>query len=560
MTSLPAPRTGGQLIVDQLLAQGVEHITCVPGESYLAVLDALHDASIDVMVCRNEGGAAMMAEAYGKLTGRPGICFVTRGPGATNASPGLHIAAQDSTPLILFVGQVERGMKQREAFQELDYRAVFGSIAKWVVEIEDAARIPELVARAFRISMQGRPGPVVIALPEDVLTDMAAVVDAPYVEPVAPAPEPADMARFEQMLANAQRPLFILGGTRWTPEAKAAFAAFAAARGLPVTTSFRRADLFPSEHPCYVGDVGISPNPKLAERVKTADLLVLVGARMSEMPSSSYTLIDIPVPGQRLVHVHPGAEELGRVYQPELAIEATPASFVRALERLAPALPGPWEPQTQVARAEFLAWTDKAPALPGPFQYGEAMVWLRETLPADAIICNGAGNYATWIHRFYRFRSGASLLAPTSGSMGYGVPAAVMAKRHCPERTVVAFAGDGCFLMNGQEFATAVQYGIPLIVVVLDNGMFGTIRMHQEREYPGRVSATRLVNPDFVAYARAFGGHGELVERTEDFAPAFQRAQESGLPAILHCRLDPEAITPARSLTAIREQALAAKG
>ncbi|OYX14325.1 MAG: thiamine pyrophosphate-binding protein [Rhizobiales bacterium 32-66-8] len=551
------PRTGGQLIVDQLLAQGVERLTCVPGESYLAVLDALHDAAIDVLVCRNEGGAAMMAEAYGKLTGRPGVCFVTRGPGASNASPGLHIASQDSTPLILFVGQVERGMKQREAFQELDYKAVFGTIAKWVVEIEDAARIPELVSRAFRIAMQGRPGPVVIALPEDVLLDLADVPDAPHVLPAEPFPDPAGMTRLDDLLRGAERPLMILGGTRWTETAKAQIAAFAEAHALPVATSFRRSDRFSSDHPCYVGDVGISPDPALAAMVKDADVLVLVGARMSEMPSSAYTLIDVPVPRQQLVHVHPGAEELGKVYQPALAIEATPASFAAALENMLPTGPGPWEAATRAARAAYLAWGETPLPVPGAFQYGAVIAALRETLPADTILCNGAGNYAAWIHRYYRFRTGGVQLAPTSGSMGYGVPAAILAKRQFPERTVLAFAGDGCFLMNGQEFATAVHYGIPVIIVVIDNGMYGTIRMHQEREYPGRVSATRLTNPDFAAYARAFGGHGERVERTEEFAPALARAQESGLPAILHCRLDPEALTPSRSLSAIRAAALA---
>ncbi|TCT03233.1 thiamine pyrophosphate-binding protein [Aquabacter spiritensis] len=556
MTSPHAPRTGGQLIVDQLIAQKVERLTCVPGESYLAVLDALHDAAIDVLVCRNEGGAAMMADAYGKMTGRPGICFVTRGPGATNASPGIHIAAQDSTPLILFVGQVERGMRGREAFQELDYRAVFGSIAKWVVEIEDAARIPELVARAFRVALQGRPGPVVVALPEDVLTDTASVADAPYVEPAAPAPAPADVARLGEMLRAAERPLMILGGTRWTDAARADLAAVAARCALPIATSFRRADRFPSDHPCYVGDVGIGPNPKLAARVKTADLLILLGARMSEMPSSAYTLIDIPNPRQRLVHVHSGAEELGRVYQPELAIEATPGTFAAALAAV-PDLPqGRWEETTGAGHADFLAWTESPADLPGDFQYGAAIAALRDRLPADCIICNGAGNYATWIHRYFRFRTGGIQLAPTSGSMGYGIPAGVMAKRQFPDRTVVAFAGDGCYLMNGQEFATAVQYGVPVINIVVDNGMYGTIRMHQEREYPGRVSASTLRNPDFAAYARAFGGHGETVLRTEDFLPAFARAQASGLPAILHCKLDPEALTPMRTLSAIRQEAL----
>ncbi|MBK1865280.1 thiamine pyrophosphate-binding protein [Taklimakanibacter albus] len=551
-------RSGGQILVDQLLAQGVERLACVPGESYLAVLDALHDAKIDVLVCRNEGGAAMMAEAYGKLTGRPGICFVTRGPGATNASHGIHIAAQDSTPMILFIGQVERAMREREAFQEVDYKAFFGSMAKWVVEVESAARLPELVARAFRVACQGRPGPVVIALPEDVLTEMANVPDAPKVVPAESAPTPQDMNRFADLLRQAKKPLFILGGSRWSPEAQKSLIGFAEKFGVGITTSFRRAHLFPSDHPNYVGDVGIGPNPKLAARVKEADLLVLIGARMSEMPSSSYSLIDIPNPRQTLVHIHPGAEELGRVYQPALAIQASPNAFCASLADLAQPNDRPWTDATRVARQDFLDWTDTPVKLPGKFQYGEAMKWLRERLPADAIITNGAGNYAIWIHRYYRFRQFGTQLAPTSGSMGYGVPAAVMAKRQRPDSPVVCFAGDGCFMMNGQEFATAVQYGIPLIVVVLDNSMYGTIRMHQEREYPGRVSATLLKNPNFADYAKAFGGHGERVEKTEDFAPAFERAVQSGKPAIIHCIVDPEAITPARTLSQIRDDAVKA--
>lgn len=551
-------RSGGQILVDQLLAQGVERLACVPGESYLAVLDALHDAKIDVLVCRNEGGAAMMAEAYGKLTGKPGICFVTRGPGATNASHGIHIAAQDSTPMILFIGQVERAMREREAFQEVDYKAFFGSMAKWVVEVESAARLPELLARAFRVACQGRPGPVVIALPEDVLTEMADVPDAPKVVAAESAPTPQDMGRFADLLRTAKKPLFILGGSRWSPEAQKSLIGFAEKFGVGITTSFRRAHLFPSDHPNYVGDVGIGPNPKLAARVKEADLLVLLGARMSEMPSSSYSLIDIPNPRQTLVHIHPGAEELGRVYQPALAMQASPNAFCSALADLAQPNDRPWAEATREARQDFLAWTDTPQKLPGKFQYGEAMKWLRERLPADAIITNGAGNYAIWIHRYYRFRKFGTQLAPTSGSMGYGVPAAVMAKRQRPDSPVVCFAGDGCFMMNGQEFATAVQYGIPLIVVVLDNSMYGTIRMHQEREYPGRVSATVLKNPDFADYAKAFGGHGERVEKTEDFAPAFERAVQSGKPAIIHCIVDPEAITPARTLSQIRDDAVKA--
>jgi acetolactate synthase-1/2/3 large subunit len=539
-------RTGGQILVDQLVAQGVERVTCVPGESYLAALDALHDAAIDVVICRAEGGAAMMAEAYGKLTGRPGICFVTRGPGATNASHGVHIAMQDSTPMILFIGQVDTGMREREAFQEVDYKAVFGTMAKWVVEIDKPERIPEFIARAFRVAMQGRPGPVVISLPENMLTEMAAVSDAPRVEPAKAWPAPDDLARLEALLDTAKRPLVVLGGSGWDEEGSAAIARFAERFDLPVCTSFRRAALFDADHPNYAGDLGIGPDPKLKARVTGADLILLIGGRLSEMPSSSYTLLEVPLPRQKLVHVHPGAEELGRVYQPELAIQANPAAFAKAVDGLKPGGAPAWAGEAAKAHADYRAWTETPRDLPGAFQYGQAVTWLRDHLPKDAIICNGAGNYAGWLHRHHRFHAFAAQLAPTSGSMGYGVPAAVLAKRQHPERVVVAFAGDGCFLMNGQEFATAVQYGAAIVVVVVDNAQYGTIRMHQERDYPGRVVGTQLQNPDFALYAKAFGGHGERVERTEDFAPAFERALASGKPAILHCILDQRAQSHAK--------------
>ena len=536
-------RTGGQILIDQLVAQGVERVTCVPGESYLAALDAMHDSPIDVMICRAEGGAAMMAEAYGKLTGKPGICFVTRGPGATNASHGVHIAMQDSTPMILFIGQVDTGMREREAFQELDYKAVFGSVAKWVVEIDRPDRIPELVARAFRVALQGRRGPVVVALPENMLTETAAVSDAPRVEPAISWPAPADIDRLGAMLASANAPIVVLGGSGWDEAASNSIAQFAERFELPVATSFRRASLFDADHPNYAGDLGIGPDPRLKARITGADVILLIGGRLSEMPSSSYTLLDIPSPAQQLVHVHPGAEELGRVYQPTLAIQASPTAFAKAVAALKPPAAPAWTGEAAKAHADYLQWTATPRELPGNFQYGQVVAWLRDRLPKDAIVCNGAGNYAGWLHRHHRFHAFAAQLAPTSGSMGYGVPAAVMAKRHYPDRVVVAFAGDGCFLMNGQEFATAAQYGAALIVVVIDNGQYGTIRMHQERDYPGRVVGTQLQNPDFALYAKAFGGHGERVERTEDFAPAFERALASGKPSILHCLLDPRAMS-----------------
>jgi len=550
-------RTGGEILVDQLLAHGARHAFCVPGESYLAVLDAFHDRDVMVTVCRQEGGAAMMAEAVGKLTGRPGICFVTRGPGATNASPGVHIARQDSTPMILFVGQVARGTRDREAFQELDYRAVFGSMAKWATEIDAVERIPEIVSRAFYTATSGRPGPVVIALPEDMLSERGAVADALRSEPVETWPGLTDMTRLQKLMWAAERPIVLLGGSRWSQAAWAAMGRFAERLQIPVATTFRRAHLFDATHPSYAGDLGIGPNPKLLARIQSADLIVLVGGRLGELPSQGYTLLDIPDPQIKLVHVHPGAEELGRVYRPDLAIHAAPTAFASTLEGLEPPKDIRWREQTRAAHADYLAWSEKPTAIPGAVNLGEIMVDLRERLEPEAILCNGAGNYAGWIHRFYRFRRFTTQLGPVSGSMGYGVPAAVAAKRLYPERSVICFAGDGCFLMNGQEFATAVQYQLPIIVIVVDNGMYGTIRMHQEREYPRRVSATALKNPDFAAYARAFGGFGATVETTAAFAPAFDAAINSKRPAILHLKLDPEAITPATTLGAIREKALA---
>jgi acetolactate synthase-1/2/3 large subunit len=549
-------RAAAQVLIDQLVVHGVRHVFCVPGESYIAALDALHDAPIAVTVCRQEGGAAMMAEAAGKATGAPGICFVTRGPGATNAAAGVHVARQDSTPMILFVGQIARDMREREAFQELDYRAVFGTIAKWAIEIDDPARIPELISRAFYVATSGRPGPVVIALPEDMLVEQVTVQDAPAFAAVEIWPGQNDMSRLQKLIWAASRPIVLAGGSRWSEPASAALQRFAERFALPVATTFRRAHLIDALHPCYAGDLGIGPNPKLLARIKAADLVVLIGGRMGEMPSQRYTLFDIPAPRQTFVHVHPGADELGRVYRPHLAVQAAPTAFAASLEALQPPNQIPWGEATGAAHAEFLAWTDQPSAVPGAVNMGEIVTALRTVLPADAFICNGAGNFSIWVHRYYRYRRYGTQLAPISGSMGYGVPAAVAMKRLHPERTVIAFAGDGDFLMTGQEFATAVQYGLPIIVMVVDNGMYGTIRMHQEREYPGRVVGTQLQNPDFAAYARAFGGFGATVERTADFAEAFAAAERSGKAALLHIKVDPEAITPTTTLEAIREKAL----
>jgi len=498
----------------------------------------------------------MMAEAIGKATGRPGICFVTRGPGATNASAGIHIAQQDSTPMILFVGQVETAVREREAFQEMDYRAVFGSMTKWTVEVDRPQRITEFVSRAFYTASSGRPGPVVVALPKDVLGERVAVANAPPFEPVETSPGEEEMTRLGELLAASERPLFVLGGSRWTEAARGHIHALADATGLPIATSYRRSTLFDPLHPLYAGDLGLGPNPKLVARAKAADLLVLVGGRLGEIPSQGYTLLSSPSPQTRLVHIHPGAEEIGKLYRPDLAIHASPSRFVAALRRLRLAPKASWREQADAAHADYLAWTGSATPQPGDVNLGEIMIWLRDHVPADTILCNGAGNYASWIHRFYRFRQFMTHVAPTSASMGYGMPAAIAMQRLHPQRLVLSVNGDGDFLMSGQEFAIAVQYRLPIIVMVCDNGMYGTIRMHQEREFPGRVSATELHNPDFDAYARAFGGFGAVVRKTADFPAAFEAARQSGLPSIIHLKIDPDAILPATTLSGIRERAL----
>jgi acetolactate synthase-1/2/3 large subunit len=538
----------------------VRHAFCVPGESYLAALDAFYGSDIQLTVCRHESTAAIMAEAAGKITGRPGICFVTRGPGATNGSAGIHIARQDSSPMIMFVGQVGREMRDREAFQELDYRAVFGTMAKWATEIDDPSRIPEIVSRAFHTACNGRPGPVVIALPEDMLRDRVSVEDAAAFAPVENWPGADDMNRLQKLLGEAKRPVVLIGGSRWTEQASAALMRFAERFALPVATTFRRGHLFDAMHRCYAGDFGIGPNPKLLARVKGADLVLLIGGRFGEMPSQSYSVFDIPEPQTKLVHVHPGAEELGRVYHAHLAINAAPTAFCAALENMQPPKEIAWRGESATAHADYLAWGEKATSVPGAVNLGEIMVWLRENLPADAIVTQGAGNFSGWVHRFYRVRKFGGLVGATSGSMGYGLPAALAMQTLYRDRTVVCVAGDGDFLMTGQDFATAVQYQLPVIVLVADNGIYGTIRMHQERDYPGRVIATNLRNPDFAAYALAFGGYGALVEKSADFPAAFAAARASGKPSILHLKIDPEAITPTATLTGIREKSLAGGG
>ena len=557
MPATPSARSGGRTLVDQLRVHGADMAFCVPGESYLDVLDALHDAreEIRLIVCRQEGGAAFMAEAYGKLTGRPGICFVTRGPGATNASIGVHTAFQDSTPMILFIGQVGGNVVEREAFQEIDYRRMYGPMAKWVAQIDRAERIPEFLSHAFHLAVSGRPGPVVLALPEDMLRSTAVVADAPPYTRVKPHPGTADMERMRVLLAAARQPLVILGGGDWDPIACAGIRTFVEANDLPVACSFRRQDLFDNRHPNYCGDAGIGIAPALADRINRADLVLAIGARLGENPSSGYTLFDIPLPRQRLVHVHPGADELGRVYRAELMINSGMPEFAAMASALAPVDATRWRQWTRDARADYLANLRHSP-MKGPVDLGEIMAFLRRTLPADTIVTNGAGNYAGWVHRFYQYSGFRTQLAPTSGAMGYGVPSAIAAKALYPERTVVSFSGDGCFLMNGQELATAAQYGLGVLFIVVNNGMYGTIRMHQEREYPARIHGTTLQNPDFAALARAYRLHGEVVERTEDFEAAFHRARACGRAALLELRIDPDAITTRTELSAIRRRAL----
>jgi acetolactate synthase-1/2/3 large subunit len=552
-------RHGGKILADALAAQGVKLAFGVPGESYLPVLDGLHDLSdrLKFIICRQEGGASYMAEAYGKLTGEPGVLFVTRGPGATNGAIGVHTGMQDSTPMVIFIGQVPNEFAEREAFQEVDYRRMYGQMAKWVGQIDRVERIPEYVSRAFHTAVAGRPGPVVLALPEDTLFSEAAVADAPKHNTVRPAPSPADMAEVKRLLEKAQRPFVLLGGGGWSRNACERLQKWIEGQGLGVGTSFRCQDLFDNRSANYIGDVGIGINPKLAERIKDADVLLVIGARLGEMTTSAYSLVEAPVPKQALIHVHGGAEELGRVYRPTLAINSGMANFVEALERLS-FNNAAWKARTAEARKEFIEWTEPRP-MPGKVQYGQVIRWLSDQLPQDAIIAGGAGNFASWLHRHFRYKGFRTQLGSTNGSMGYGYPAAVAAKLAEPERTVLALCGDGDFLMTGQEIATAAQYGAHFVAMVVNNGLYGTIRMHQEREYPGRVYGTELKNPDFAAYARAFGGHGETVERTEDFAPAYERASKAGKPAIIELKIDPDAITPATTLSAIRENAIRSK-
>lgn len=546
-------RSGGHILADQLRAEDVDTVFCVPGESHLALLDGLyqHRNAIKVVSTRHEGGAANMAEAYGKLTGRPGVCLVTRGPGATHASVGLHTGFQDSTPMILLIGQVGRGMTDREAFQEIDFRRMFGEMAKWVAQIDDAARIPEYISQAFHRATSGRPGPVVLALPEDMLIDEVSAENVPSARPVQASPSNGAMEELRTRLESAKQPLLIIGGPTWTAEAVEDVTAFAEANGLPVAVSFRSQDCFDNRHENYVGDVGIAINPKLSTAIKESDLLIVAGPRLGEMTTQGYSLIDIPVPKQDFVHIHPGADELGRVYAPTLAINSSMPAFAAAAQALTPVNGERWKSQLEDMRTSYLAHIIPT-KVPGTVNFGEIVAHLSDTLPEDAIVTCGAGNYTVWVHRFFQHKKFRTQLAPTSGAMGYGVPSAIAAKLTHPDRSVVSFNGDGCFQMYGQELATAVQYGAAAIFIIANNGMLGTIRMHQEKSFPERVIATTLQNPDFVALAQSYGAHGELVTRTEDFAAAFERARESGKPAVIELQIDPEALTPRQTLSEAR--------
>jgi acetolactate synthase-1/2/3 large subunit len=550
-------RNGGRLLVDSLVALGATRAFGVPGESYLAVLDALHDTKgrLDFVNCRNEGGAAFMAAAWGKLTGQPGLCMVTRGPGVTNASIGVHTAMQDSAPMILFVGQVGTDMKGREAFQEIDYRAVFGTLAKWAVEIDAVDRIPEILARAWATALTGRPGPVVIALPEDMLTSLT--VAAPLTGPARiaePAPTQAALEEARAMLAASTRPLILLGGCNWTGAGRRALQDFAERSDIPVIAAFRSQDQFDNFSPVYAGEAGVAMSAHVKALIRDADTILAINTRFGEMTTDGYTLMSVPVPVQKLIHVHASDREIGKVYQPALGIQAGPNAFAAALAPVR----GNWAGWRADARAAWEAGFDLPPQ-PSPVDMGIVAAHLREVLPEDAILTNGAGNFTVWPNKFFKFGPKARLLAPQSGAMGYGLPAAVAARIADPDRMVVCFAGDGDFQMNCQELATALQYGAQPIVLLLNNGIYGTIRAHQERQYPARVSGTGMVNPDFVALARAYGMHAERVERTTDFPAAFARARASRTGAVLDLDISPEALTPRQTLSQMRAAALKAK-
>ncbi|MBI1650680.1 thiamine pyrophosphate-binding protein [Hyphomicrobium sulfonivorans] len=545
-------RTGGKILVDQLVLEGCRAVYTVPGESFLAALDAMFDVgTIRAIVCRHEGGAAMMAEAAGKLTGNPGVAFVTRAPGATNASSGVYVAHHDATPMVLLVGLIERGHEGRGAFQEIDLKAMFGGIANWVGIAREPERIAEMLATAFNAARSGRPGPAVLGLPEDILTAVVEAEDAGLPPSRLPAPSAADMTKLKAKLSDAERPLVLLGGAGWNEAAAANIEKFAETFEIPVASAFRRQDHMDNRHPCYVGHAGIDMDAKLMAALRGSDLLLVIGEGLSEITTGAYTHVKTPRPNQYLVHAHPSPEAIGRVFRADLPIISAAEPFTRALARMKPPTKRRWNRLRKDLRASYER-SLKPLATTGTVRMEEVVASISRELPDDAIITNGAGNYASFVHRYFQYKQWPSQLAPTSGSMGYGLPAAIAAKIEFPDRPVIAFAGDGCLLMTGQELATAVQYGLPIIIIVANNGMYGTIRMHQERRYPGRVVGTTLVNPDFVAFARSFGAHGERVDMTEAFLPAFRRALEASGPVLIELRLDPEAISVKQTLSQIR--------
>ncbi|SMR83377.1 acetolactate synthase-1/2/3 large subunit [Aliiroseovarius halocynthiae] len=546
-------RHGGQILVDHLKTEGVTRVFSVPGESFLAALDGLYDSGIQNIVCRQEGGAAMMAEAHGKLTGAPGVLFVTRGPGATNASAGIHVAMQDATPMVVFVGQIARAHRDRGAFQEVDYRAFFGPLAKWSCEVDQTERLPEYLARAFHVARTGRPGPIVIALPEDMLSDVADVPDRPAVPATQGRVSSADAGAMLAAIETSARPLLIAGGPGWDAHTGADLMAFAAQNALPVATAFRRQDYVDNRHPNYVGDLGLGINPGLKAMFDQADTLIVLGSRLGDIVTGSYEMLDPMQTGKRIIHVYPCAEELGRVYHADQTVLATGPAATSALTEHPALSATPWADWAQQGRAAYDAFQTPVET-PGPVKLERIMHWLSDTLPNNTIMTNGAGNYATWLHRYFRFKEYGTQLAPTSGSMGYGFPAAVAASLQHPDRTVIAWLGDGEFQMTLNEMSTAVQHGAKPIAIIVNNGRYGTIRMHQERTYPARVSGTEMTNPDFADLARAYGGHGETVTKDEDFEAAFRRAEASGKLAVIELVVDQQVATPGLTLDQLRAQ------
>jgi acetolactate synthase-1/2/3 large subunit len=548
-------RHGGKILSDQLVKLGVRRVFSVPGESFLAALDGLYDSGIPNIVCRQEGGAAMMAEAYGKMTGQPGVCFVTRGPGAANASAGIHIAMQDSTPMVLFVGQIDNRHTDRETFQEVDYRQVFGGLAKWVAQVDDTDRLAEYIGRAFAVATSGRPGPVVLALPENMLSASADVPDLRSSKRLQPVLSADTMQAVMHALAQAERPLIVAGGPHWSAKAQADLQAFAERQQVPVALGFRRQDYMENHHANYAGDLNVGINPRLAARVREADFMLLLGTRFGDIETQGYTLVDPADPQKVIIHIHADADEIGRVYTPDIGIIATAPAALRQLANASPA--GDWSTWTSAVRADYDAWLIPQES-PGALKQEIVIKWLSDHLPDDAILTNGAGNYAAWLHRYFVYKRYGTQLAPTSGSMGYGFPAAISASLEHPDRAVVCLAGDGCFQMTCNEMSTAVQHGAKPIVIVMNNGRYGTIRMHQEKTYPGRVSGTALVNPDFAAFARAYGGHGEVVKTSADFPAVFARAQAAGTVAVIECQVDEEALSTGATLSAVRTAAMKA--